>query len=106
MRVVLRDILEGAGWRVTTAANGRDALAHLRGGLRPSLILVDLWMPMMDGTQLIAALRADPALASIPVAVQTAHEEAVLPPGLAFTLVKPVDATRLLAAVAPYFARP
>jgi CheY-like chemotaxis protein len=105
VRVVLREILEGAGWRVTTAANGRDALAHLRGGLVPSLILVDLWMPMMDGAQLIAALRADPALASFPIGVQTAHEEAALPSGLAFVLVKPVDATRLLAAVAPYFAR-
>jgi CheY-like chemotaxis protein len=102
VRVVLREILEGAGWRVTTAANGRDALALLRGGARPALVLVDLWMPMMDGWQLITALRADPELAAIPVAVQTAHDEAALPPGLAFRLVKPVDPQRLLAAVARY----
>jgi CheY-like chemotaxis protein len=105
VRVVLREILEGAGWRVTTAANGRDALACLRQGVRPALVLVDLWMPMMDGWQLIAALRDDPELAAIPVAVQTAHDEAKLPAGLAFVLVKPVDAGRLLAAVAPYSSR-
>jgi CheY-like chemotaxis protein len=106
VRVVLREILEGAGWRVTTAANGRDALALLRGGeLRPSIMLVDLWMPIMDGAQLLEALRADPALATIPVGLETAHDETELPPGLAFVLLKPIDAERLLAAVAPYFTR-
>jgi CheY-like chemotaxis protein len=102
VRVVLREILEGAGWRVTTAANGRDALAALRGGLRPAIVVVDLWMPMMDGWQFVAALRADAALAGIPVGVQTAHDEARLPEGLAFVLVKPVDADRLLRALAPF----
>jgi CheY-like chemotaxis protein len=102
-RVVLREILEGAGWRVTTAANGRDALTHLRSGrVRPAIVLVDLGMPMMDGWQLIDELRADPQLASLPVAVQTAHDERSVPPGVVFTLVKPIDAARLIEALAPY----
>lgn len=104
VRVVLREILEGAGWHVTTAANGRDALALLRGGMRPAIIVIDLWMPMMDGWQLLAAMRGDPELAAIPVGVQTAHDEARLPEGLAFVLVKPVDAERLLRALAPFAA--
>jgi CheY-like chemotaxis protein len=105
VRVVLREILEGAGWRVTTAANGRDALAILRAGAKPALVVVDLWMPMMDGWQLMDALRADPELATIPIGVQTAHDDAELPPGLAFVLIKPVDALELLAKVAPFFVR-
>ena len=105
MRVVLREILEGAGWSVTTAANGRDALMILRGGATPALIVIDLWMPMMDGWQLMDALRSDPRLSAIPLGVQTAHDDADLPPGLAFVMRKPVDAEDLLAKVEPYLRR-
>ncbi len=101
VRVLVRELLEGAGWRVTTAANGRDALALLRSGtLAPSLVLVDLAMPILDGWELIAAMRADARLRNIPVGVQTAQRRDTVPDGVAFVLAKPVNATALLDAVA------
>lgn len=99
-RVVARELLEGAGWSITTAANGRDALALLRDGLRPSLVLLDLAMPILDGWELLAAIRADPALRDLVVGVQTAQPRQDVPAGVAFVLPKPVDGTALLDAVA------
>jgi CheY-like chemotaxis protein len=69
-----RDMLVGltrrAGLAVTEAVNGRDALAKARAA-PPDLILTDLDMPVMDGLELIAALRGDEALRDIPVVVLT-----------------------------------
>ena len=60
-------VLEWEGYRVTCAANGREALDCLRGVEPPSVILLDLKMPVMDGWELRQELKQDPALASIPV---------------------------------------
>ena len=67
IREVLRGILEEEGYAVTTAENGRRALEHLRSGVVPDLIVLDLRMPIMDGWQFRAAQKADPVLAAIPV---------------------------------------
>src|SRR5436190_20649462 len=48
VRDVLRDVLEDEGYKVCTAANGRDALDRLKA-LVPCLIVLDLMMPIMDG---------------------------------------------------------
>ena len=72
----MRMILEVAlgtlgGWRVTLAADGEEALASARAD-RPDLILLDASMVGgMGGAQTLAALRADPALADIPVVFVT-----------------------------------
>jgi signal transduction histidine kinase/CheY-like chemotaxis protein len=60
-----------AGWRVREATNGREALAALEEGV-PSLILLDLLMPEMDGFEFAAALHDNPVWRSIPVIVITA----------------------------------
>jgi CheY-like chemotaxis protein len=100
-RVLLRELLAGAGWRVTTAANGRDALTLLRdGSVGPQLVLIDLQMPIVDGWEMIDAMRADPALRQLTVGVQTAQPRDVIPIGVAFVLPKPIDATALLDTVA------
>jgi CheY-like chemotaxis protein len=71
---VYADALVEIGLEVAIARNGRDALALLeRQPVRPALILVDLMMPVMDGRALIAALRARPSLAVIPIVVMTAN---------------------------------
>jgi CheY-like chemotaxis protein len=57
---------------VSTAANGREALALLRGRERPQLILLDLSMPVMSGWEFCRHRQRDPALASIPVVVFSA----------------------------------
>ena len=68
------ETLEDEGYRVVTARNGQEALDLLRNSLpAPSLILLDLMMPVMDGRQFRAEQLKDPALAPIPVVLVTAH---------------------------------
>jgi chemotaxis family two-component system sensor histidine kinase/response regulator PixL len=68
-RDTMRLLLELAGYDVETASDGTEALAVLRGGLRPRLILLDLMMPGMDGFQFVNEKRQDPRLSRIPVIV-------------------------------------
>lgn len=73
IREALVDSLEDSGFEVLTAVNGLDALRLLRTMEgRPSVILLDLMMPVMDGYRFLEEQRADPALAAIPVAIITA----------------------------------
>ena len=60
-------ILETLGLTVVGAANGREALEQLWGGLRPCLIILDMAMPEMDGYAFRRAQLADPTLTGIPV---------------------------------------
>src|SRR5438067_379235 len=74
IRVAVRGLLEGEGYTVLSATNGREALAVLRSlAERPGLVLVDLMMPVMDGWQFIDELHQSTVLAGIPFAVQSAH---------------------------------
>lgn len=88
IRDTLCELLEDEGHRALGAANGEEALQMLRRDQRPCLILLDVMMPIMDGTAFRAHQLRDPALSSIPVAVITAggkgaaasiNAEAVLP---------------------------
>lgn len=67
--------LEERGLQVESAVNGLDALEHLAGG-RPDLIITDLQMPKMGGSELISQLKAKPETASIPVVVLAAKRTA------------------------------
>ena len=57
------------GYRATGASSGFGALRLLRDGLRPSVIVLDLRMPGMDGWAVWEHMSSDPALATIPVVV-------------------------------------
>jgi two-component system, chemotaxis family, sensor kinase CheA len=70
VRELERSILEEAGYRVRTAGDGREALAALAGEL-PDLVVTDVDMPNLDGLELTRAIRADRALAGLPVVVVT-----------------------------------
>jgi CheY-like chemotaxis protein len=73
IREILAETLAETGFDVAMAANGLEALRLLRGlSVRPSVILLDLMMPIMDGYGFLEQWRRDPALASIPLAVVTA----------------------------------
>ena len=72
-RELLRRLVEGEGWTAATAENGRVALATVERRT-PSLILLDLMMPVMDGCQFAAELRRNLAWRSIPVIVLTAKD--------------------------------
>jgi CheY-like chemotaxis protein len=86
---------------VSTAGNGAEALALLRGddvqfAIRPGVILIDLNMPVMGGLELLRALKSDAGLRSIPVVVFSAsrHDRdvrAAYEHGAASYVVKPID---------------
>ena len=61
------EFLREEGFTVVTAANGAEALAHLRAGLIADVILLDVMMPVMDGWDFRTEQLADPVLQDIPV---------------------------------------
>jgi CheY-like chemotaxis protein len=96
----LSDLLRDEGATLTTAANGRDALAALRAGAPPDLILLDLMMPVMDGWEFRVAQRADPALAGIPIIAMSADASAKARAIAADAyLRKPVDIAGLVGSI-------
>jgi signal transduction histidine kinase/CheY-like chemotaxis protein len=62
--------LEPAGWTVLGAVSGQEGLALIRER-QPSVVLLDLLMPGMDGFEVVEALRADPGTKTIPVVILT-----------------------------------
>jgi two-component system chemotaxis sensor kinase CheA len=72
-RELLKHVLESAGYRVTTAADGIDALARLQSG-RFDLLLSDVEMPRLDGFDLTTRVRSDRRLAGLPIVLLTALE--------------------------------
>ena len=103
VREALTQVLEFEGYYVVGATNGQEALDQLRAGAHPSLILLDLMMPVMDGLQFRAAQMRDPSLAQIPVIVISADgkvEQKVASLGVAGYMKKPLDVDSLLALIA------
>jgi len=72
-RAMMRSMLEKDGWAVSEAENGRDALERVAQN-RPTLILLDLMMPAMDGFEFAAELRRREEWRSIPIVVLTAKD--------------------------------
>lgn len=92
IREALADLLTDRGFVVITANNGADALQLLRTlDGPPSLILLDIMMPVMNGYEFLDQQLGDPALASIPVAIITAGHA--------------IDRSRLAGAV-PILSKP
>ena len=106
IRETLKDVLEEEGYDVDAAANGVEALAILRrdGARLPSLIVLDLMMPQMNGWEFCEVQRADPALSPIPVLVISAASSDGGRASIQGNprLRKPVELVRLLEAVARY----
>ncbi len=95
IRATLRDFLSDEGYGALLAADGAEALDLLRSSAqpRPSLIILDLGMPNMDGHQFREQQRHDPALSSIPTIVVTSARRADIRG--AVMLRKPLDLARL-----------
>lgn len=71
---VVRDYLDRAGFRVLTAGDGNTAL-RLAQTERPSLLVLDLLLPGLDGLDITRALRRDPATQKLPIIMLTARVE-------------------------------
>ncbi|GLK84744.1 response regulator [Ancylobacter defluvii] len=74
VRAMVRAAIEDGGLHAAEAGNGREALAWLNVHPAPSLVLLDLMMPVMDGFTFLSEARANPAHADLPIVVLTAKE--------------------------------
>ncbi len=105
VRDALAQVLEDSGYRVATAENGVQALSRLRAGLRPTAILLDLWMPDLDGAHFRVEQLRDPELAAIPVVVVSADravERKASEIGAAAFLPKPAHVADVLRTLARF----
>jgi CheY-like chemotaxis protein len=98
-RQSLADLLELEGYAVRTAVSGRDALDSCRRDGPPDVILLDLQMPVMNGWELIRALKRFRALARVPAVVISASVDVLPPPAAAAMFAKPVDLNELVACL-------
>jgi CheY-like chemotaxis protein len=106
VRGALVAYLEAEGYSVLEAADGADALRVLRGGT-VCLVLLDLWMPNMNGWEFRAAQAKEPAVADVPVVVISADHAAAKKAatlGVVASMTKPVELPQLLDYVARYCA--
>jgi len=102
-RVALRDSLEELDFCVCSAANGKDALDMLTSEkCHPSLIFLDLMMPVMNGWDFLSAIDASTAYRTIPIVITSASKnQNTVDPTREF-LPKPLDLPSLKKVVAKY----
>lgn len=93
----LQEFFEDEGFHVQTASNGAEALSLLDSDELPAVVLLDLMMPVVDGNELYARMRAEPRLAGIPVIVSTSDPSRA--PSGVLIMKKPVNLGSLLGAV-------
>jgi PAS domain S-box-containing protein len=106
-RIVVVDLLQGvAGAQVSEAHNGQQALERARAEAF-DIVLMDVQMPVMDGYEATKRLRAEPALAGLPIVAMTAHamvrdREQCLAAGMNDVVVKPFEPRELFAVIAKW----
>ncbi|HZV91595.1 MAG TPA: response regulator [Caldimonas sp.] len=99
----LAELLGKRGFEVRTAENGEDAMKRL-GEEKPDLILMDVVMPGQNGFQLTRAITRDPRFSGVPVIMCTSKSQETdkvwgMRQGARDYIVKPVDATELMAKI-------
>jgi CheY-like chemotaxis protein len=105
LREAVTDTLQDAGYTTVSFANGQEALEWLQDTPRlPSLVLIDMRMPVMDGWQFREKQSKDPAIAAVPVVMLSAMNEVGKGVGVEH-LKKPVQPGELLAVVARHCGR-
>ena len=111
-RMVLMHMIDACGeFEILEAEDGADAWEQLEGGLRPAILFCDLRMPRMSGMELLARVKADAALASVPfvlVSSATEHDtvQQALGLGAAGYVVKPFEAPQVRTHLAAFAAAP
>jgi CheY-like chemotaxis protein len=109
LREALVESLREEGYVVDCAGDGVQALAYLRDGGRPGLILLDLMMPRMGGAEFRMVQKFDPALRHLPVVVLSADahmEEKARVLEVQAAIRKPIDLDELLVVIERYRAAP
>ena len=107
-RQILRDLLGNAGYELTEAENGEEAIAVV-AKRRPDLILMDIQLPVMDGYEATRRIRTNPDLKSVPIIAVTSYaltgdEDKARAAGCNGYVSKPYSPRDLLAKVRSYLA--
>ena len=101
---MLVEALAGLGFAVFAAANGREAIERVQL-LKPDLVLMDLMMPAMDGTEATRQIRQLPGFERLPIIIVSAsagpeEQSRSLASGATGFLAKPIDHDLLLQVIA------
>ena len=107
-RQILRDLLGSAGYDLTEAEDGEEAIAAV-ARRRPDLILMDIQLRVMDGYEATRRIRTNPDLRSVPIIAVTSYalagdEDKALAAGCDGYVTKPYSPRDLLAKVRTYLA--
>ncbi len=106
VRQALTELIEEAGYTVAQVADGVQALSYLKECAQlPSLILLDLMMPRMNGFEFRLRQQSNPYLMRIPVVALSAYayrQSQQLPLNVTALLPKPVDVDHLFQLIATY----
>jgi CheY-like chemotaxis protein len=109
-RKLARDVLQASGYRTIETANAEDGIQLAREH-KPSLILMDLQLPGIDGIEALGHLRSDPHTRKIPViavtaSVMTEDNQRIVAAGFDGLQTKPIRVRDFLQAVADAISRP
>ena len=104
MVMSLSRVLKNAGYEVETASNGKEGVAKLAAGLKPSVILTDINMPQMDGIAFIKEARKSASTRFTPIIVLTTESggqkrDEARTAGASAWLTKPTEPNELLTAL-------
>lgn len=105
---ILGFALEDEGYMVVKAGNGRKALEVLDRE-RPSLVITDFMMPVMDGLEFARAVRERPAFANLPLFLMSGAQGSIgraSPELFAVVFDKPFDIERVIREVIEFVGRP
>ncbi len=99
-------ILENNGYEVVQARDGREGI-ELAGQVKPTLILLDIQLPVMDGYAVARELKSNPALAAVPIVAVTSYamagdREKCLEAGCVGYITKPIDPETFVAEMEVY----
>ena len=108
-RLIIRTILEDQ-YEIMEFASGLEAIEGFRKN-KPDVVILDISLPEMDGTEILRRLRDDPQLHDLPVIALTAHamsgdREKAIAAGCDDFDTKPVDLARLLEKIEALLGRP
>ena len=106
IREILKEFFEGEGYSVFTAVNGKDAFRILDEVNIPSLILVDLMMPIMSGEEFIEKRNVHPLYSKIPTVIMSADHRTMAKAqalGIKHAINKPLELSNLMAIVDDLF---
>jgi two-component system cell cycle response regulator DivK len=102
-RQILRDLLTNAGFELFEATDGEAGVALARRH-RPDLIVMDIQLPILDGFEAVARIKADPDLRHIPIIAVSSYAQSIdaaraLNAGCAAYVAKPYSPRAILAQI-------